>query len=324
MDLYHQDAELALLSKLLTRLENRTMIDVGAEQGAMSAGMLAAGVEKLHAIEPHPTNADTLRARFAGDARVAIHELAISDSDGDGELHVSSHPDGRLLPFGHTLLQPADTGEIAWNESVTVTRRSLESLLNSGAIPDRVGVLKIDTEGHDMAVVRGMGRLLADIVMVEHWTDLPNGLGVCPWTTLEMVEALSTRGFTHFAFIVHRDDFVTLRWDDGDVEAGAMGNLVFVHDSMLDRLLPDLLACAGSLADRAVGVGQGYMRVASDRLALVGELEKVAEDRLALVHELEEIAEARLKKLETTTGHLRDKNAELDALRLQHSGDSVS
>jgi FkbM family methyltransferase len=315
MDLYGQDAELRLLSKLVTRLDHRTLIDVGAEQGALSAGMLDAGVQELHAFEPHPTNADALRARFDGDDRVTIHAYAVSDRDGAGELHVSRRGDGTPLPFGHTLLEPVDTDEIGWAESMTVTLRSLQSLIDDGEIPDRVGILKIDTEGHDLSVIKGMGRLTADVVMVEHWTDLPQGLGVCPWTTRDLLEALEPHGFSHFAFIVHRGEVATLKWDDGDVERGAMGNLVFLHDSTLDRLLPDLLESAGRLAEQAVDTGQRYMRAASDRLAIIEGLEQAADDRLVVLRELEEAAKARLQALEATTAELALRTAELDALR---------
>jgi FkbM family methyltransferase len=315
VDLYNQDAELALLSKLVTRLEHRSAIDVGAEQGGLSAGILDAGVEELHAFEPHPTNADALRARFGDDPRVTVHECAVSDRDGDGELRVSTRPDGGAVRFGHTLLEPLDTPEIVWRDTIAVRRRSLRSLIAAGELPDQVGILKIDTEGHDFAVIAGMGRLRADVIMVEHWTDLPQGLGPCPWTTKDMTEALHARGFTHFAFIVHRDEFVTLKWDDGEVEPGAMGNLVFLHDSMLERLLPDLLESAGRLAEHAVILGRSYMRAANDRMQVVEELEHAANDRLALVHELEEAAEERLRGLETTTAQLRAQASELEALR---------
>jgi FkbM family methyltransferase len=317
MDLYGQDAELRLLSKLVTRLDRQTMMDVGAEQGALASGMLDAGVERLYAFEPHPVNVAALRGRFSGDERVSVYECAVSDHDGSGELRVSSDPRGGSLTFGHTLLSRADTSEVVWADSISVTRRSLQSLIAAGEIPDHVGILKVDTEGHDLTVLHGMGSLEADIIMVEHWSDLPHGLGPCPWTTLDMVEALGPRGFRHFAFIVHRGDFVTLKWDDGDVEAGAMGNLLFVRDSVLARTLPDLLECAGSLAEEAVSVGARCRRVASDRLAIIEGLEQAAGDRLALVHELEEAAEARLKNLDVTTEQLRATNAELDALRLE-------
>jgi FkbM family methyltransferase len=303
MELYGQDAEMRLLNTLMARLEHRSLIDVGAEQGGLADGMLRAGAEELHAFDPHPDNVSALHARFDADARVSVHEYAVSDSDGSGELHVSSSPDGTRLAFGHTLLNPTDTAEIVWAETLTVTRRSLGSLIDTGEIPRRTGILKIDTEGHDLAVVRGMGTLDADVVMVEHWTDLPNGLGICPWRTEDMVAALRPRGFAHFAFLVHRGEFVTLKWDDGEVEPGAMGNLVFLHDRTLARLLPDLLDCAGRLAEDAVRTGQMYMGAANDRLALVNELK--------------ETAETQLRALEATTAKLNEQDSELEALRRQ-------
>jgi FkbM family methyltransferase len=323
MDLYGQDAELALMSKLVTRLESRTFLDVGAEQGALATGVLDAGVEKLHAFEPHPANVEALHSRFSHDRRVTIHPHAVSDDDGTAELHISTHPDGSPISFGHTLLGRADTEEIAWGKTVEVTRRSLQSLIDSGEVPRRVGILKIDTEGHDLAVIEGMGALEPDVVMVEHWNYLPNGLGACPWSTLDMVNALRGRGFSHFAFIVHRGDFVTLKWDDGEVEEGAMGNLLFVHDGVLAQLLPDLLDCAGRLSEEAARTGQDYMRVARERLALVDELEGAANDRLALVHELKHAAQERLEALEMTTAELTRKRAELEALRATQLGEKA-
>ena len=127
-----------------------------------------------------------------------------------------------------------------------------------------VGILKVDTEGCDLAVVRGMGALSCEIVMVEHWADLPHGLGICPWRIEDMLAELRPRGFSHFALIVHRGEFVTLRWDDGTVEAGAVGNLVFIHDRVLNRAVGPLLSCASRLADEAVEVGLMYSEAARD------------------------------------------------------------
>jgi FkbM family methyltransferase len=304
MNAYGQEPELRLLGALVGRLENRSMIDVGAERGGVAQGMLDAGVERLQAFEPHPDNMRTLRSRFGADARVEVHEYALSDSVGSAELHVSWAPNGSSLPFGHTLLERTDTAEIAWKDTIKVTCRSLGSLISSGEIPSRTGILKVDTEGNDLAVLRGMGPMDADVVMVEHWTDLPNGLGTCPWSIEDMVGALQPRGFGHFAFIVHRGEFVTMKWDDGDVERGAMGNLVFLHDRVLERLLPDLLDCAARLSDVAVRTGQMYMHAANKRLALIDELT--------------DAAEARLRALEATT-QTRSESADLDVSSSQEA-----
>jgi len=265
-----------LLAALARGFEGRVMVDVGAERGAFADGMLAAGIDALYAIEPHPDNARSLRERFAGDRRVAVYEYAASDADGSGELHVSADPDGKTISFGHTLLVRSDTDEIAWSDSLQVTRRSLASLIEEGALPARTSILKIDTEGHDLEVLRGMGALDCDVVMLEHWLDLPHGLGACPWSAAEIIELLAPRGFSHFALIAHRGEFTTLQWDDAELERGAVGNLIFLHDRVCDRLMPQLLECTSRLAAAAVKVGQMYMEAANERLELVSRLHAAA------------------------------------------------
>lgn len=304
MELYGQDAEARLLSGLMQRLDHRSLIDVGAERGALAEELLRTGTEELHVFEPHPDNVKALHTRFDADERVTIHEQAVSGSDGSGELHVSVAPDGAQLPFGHTLLNRADTDEIKWGDTIKVSLRSLGSLIDASELPQRAGIVKIDTEGHDLAVVRGMGTLEADVVMVEHWTDLPHGLGPCPWTVQDMLAELKPRGFSHFAFVVHRGEFVALKWDDAEVELGAMGNLIFLHERVLATLTPEILESSGHLAEQAVRVGQGYMRAADERLALIHELEGAADDRLALINKLTEVAEARLQALESANAQL--------------------
>ena len=177
------------------------------------------------------------------------------------------------------MLERPDTDEIAWRTTVTVEARSLESLVATGEVPERVGVLKIDTEGHDDAVLAGIGPLECDVVVVEHWVDLPNSLGRCPWTLEEIASPLHARGFSHFAFIQHRSEFTILTWDDGDIPAGHMGNLVFLHDRVLDRLLPDLLTCASQLAVRSVLVGEMYATAAAERLAVIEHLDAANRSR---------------------------------------------
>jgi FkbM family methyltransferase len=281
------------------------MIDVGAERGAFAAEILRAGGNEVHVIEPEPENAAFLRERFSGEPRATVHEYAASSEDAQLELHKSAAPTGEPISFGHTVLEREATTEIAWPETITVTGRSLASLVRSGEIPARVGILKIDTEGHDLAVVSGMGELTCDVVMVEHWTDLPESLGPCPWSTEEMTSLLSERGFSHFAFIVHRGPFVFLKWDDGEVPRGSMGNLVFLHERVTDRLLPTVLELGSSLAEATVESAEMYSTAADERLRLGKQLEAdrdallaAAEERFALIDELQRECEQRSHLIE--------------------------
>lgn len=272
MDLYGQEPEARLLASFLARLPNRTVIDVGAERGAFVAAMLEAGADAVHAIEPEPDNVEALRERFGGDARVAIHALAASDAEGSVTLRRSFGPDGTPIPFGHTLLPRPDTDDVQWRAGVTVRARTLASLVEDGDLPARVGILKIDTEGHDYAVLTALGRLDPDVVMVEHWVDLPRSLGACPWTSEQVIDALAERDFTHYAFIVHNGEFTIVQWLDAEVPVGAMGNLVFLHDRVVADVLPDLLGGASALAKETVSLAETFATAARERLEVIDEL----------------------------------------------------
>jgi FkbM family methyltransferase len=297
-ELYGQGEEVRLLAALLPHLENRSLIDVGAERGGFAQAMLDGGIERLYAFEPEPENVTELRSRFADDPRVVIDSHALSNKNGRRELRRSRDPTGARITFGHTFLERPDSAEIAWGDPVSVEARTLGSLVRSGVIPRHVGILKVDTEGHDLAVIEGMGELDCDVVMVEHWLDLPNSLGPCPWRPEQIDSALKPRGFAHFAFVHHRAEFVILKWDDHEVEPGYMGNLVFLHERLLPEAALGILDSATRLAVAAAEVGEMYMRVARRRLAIIEHLRAAANKRLAMIKELRAAADERMGVIE--------------------------
>ena len=279
MSLYGQEPEVALLARFVPRLGERSFVDVGAERAAFTAALLRAGCSVVHAIEPEPDNAAHLRSRFRDESMVVIHECAAGEGDGELELHRSVARNGVPISSGHTVLVRRSTDQIAWKDSFVVPARSLASLVDRGEVPERVGILKVDTEGHDLAVVRGLGALDCAVVMVEHWTELPMSLGLCPWSASEITDTLRARGFSNFAFIRHVADVPVLQWNDAEVAVGQMGNLVFIHDSVADRLVPDILAASSSLS-RAAG------EIAEARRLAVNVQAKAASDRLAKLVEV--------------------------------------
>jgi len=77
-----------------------------------------------------------------------------------------------------------------------------------------------------------------------------------------------------------------LQWNDVTVQDGHMGNIVFLHDRVVDGLLPRVLECASQLASAAVGVGEMYAEVAGERLELIQRLEHECELRQRTIDEL--------------------------------------
>ena len=315
MELYGQEPEAELLASFLPHLSTTYVIDAGAERGAFAEAMLDAGSERVDLIEPAPDNLAHLRERFSGEARAIVHGVAAAELDGEAILHLAARPDGSALSFGHTMLERPGTKEIEWTEQVHVEARSLASLVSSLELPAKVGLLKIDAEGNDLAVVRGMGQLDCDVVMVEHWRDLPHSLGPCPWSTEELVSTLAERGFSQFAFLLHRDEIVTFRWGDATVADGEMGNVVFLRDRVVDRLTPLILSAASRLAVVTVERLRELRAAAEERRALLEATERERDlQATAAAERLVELraSQIRMRELE----HERDLQAAAAAERL--------
>jgi len=299
MDLYGQAPDVRLLTALLGEVRHKVVIDVGAERGNFSAVLRDAGAEHVFAIEPAPQNVEVLERRFADDPLVDVLAMALSSADGQLELHTSVAPDGSPVSYGHTVLSRPDTDEIGWGETISVAARTLKTLVDEQVIPGEVGILKIDTEGHDLDVLKGMGKLQPEVVMVEHWLDLPRSLGACPWTMDDLRAELEPRGFHHFAFVVHRGEFVILQWDDEAISSDHMGNVVFLHDDVLAASLQHILSTASALTSAAVELGEARATAADERLVVIAQLEREREvqtqataERLTLVGELSRELEA--------------------------------
>jgi FkbM family methyltransferase len=284
-DLYHQEPEVQLLGAFLPQLRDRTVIDVGAELGSVTAALLQIGANKAHVIDPHPGNAKALRERFRDDRRVTVHELAISDRDGAAELHVSADPSGVPISHGHSLLSRGDSETLVWHDTVTVPCRSVASLVEEGTLPSRAGILKVDTEGHDLAVVSEIGELACDVVMVEHWTDLPRSLGPCPWTTDEIVDVFRALGYSHFLLVAHHGEYVTVTLDGGEVSVGEFGNLIFLHDAVVTDLLPAAADVVSVLSKRAHELRQLHETAPRERPELFSELDRSLRDTLRALEE---------------------------------------
>ena len=310
-----QGAELGLIGALVPKLGNRGAIDVGSERGAVAAALRDSGLAPIWLIEPFPGSVARLRQRFGNDAGVHVLEVAAGAEDGTAELHLARDVSGAGLDAFHTL-RPAGSGPgLAWDGSVQVRVRSLDSLSAAGEIPQRVGLLKVDAEGGDADVLRGAAGISADIVMVEFWGDLPETLGVCPFGLEEIRSLVEPLGPTRFLYVRHGARHLSIgRWDAADPGEGEWGNLVFVADSLVEAADAALPRLDRELRERSERLTEEQETAASERLELIERLCDVADERLALIEQLTEEAEGRgrfLKGLRARTGRAqRDPSGE--------------
>ena len=139
--------------------------DVGANVGLWSrslitaaAGLGRAGDIRLHAFEPDAHAYGQLERSLRGTGvslgrvGVSLNELALSDRQGTSAFHVVA------AAAGTNSLHLAPGGQVA---TQTVRTSTLDLYAEESGVP-AFGLVKIDTEGHDLAVLRGARGLLAE------------------------------------------------------------------------------------------------------------------------------------------------------------------
>lgn len=163
--------ELAV-SEALARLVDpgELALDVGANVGYMTSLMASRVGEggRVIAFEPHPGLNRVLvanAARAGGACEIVVVEAALSDRAGEGTLVLGP---GFERNRGTATL--ADKGAGAVGEGVSVSLERLDDHIPAG---EHAGVVKIDVEGHELAVLRGAETALAerrirDIVFEEN------------------------------------------------------------------------------------------------------------------------------------------------------------
>ncbi len=156
-----------------------TIFDVGANVGDWSVEAMRGlrGSTRLFAFEPTLETFEELRARLASAGLAIVAEnFALGDSESEAPLYVdtvSEHAGTNSLHHRraevHFNLHQIARGSVRvrCGDDVATERKA-----------DRVHLLKIDTEGHEIAVLRGFQRMLSeqrvDFIQFEYgaaWAD---------------------------------------------------------------------------------------------------------------------------------------------------------
>jgi FkbM family methyltransferase len=181
-----EEAELIRRALRAAGLRAGTMVDVGAHVGTVTS-LFAPKGWIVHAFEPDPANRRRFRERFDGDAQVVLDDRAVGEVDDD------------VLPFYTSEISTGISGLVPFHEShqlaTQVTTVRLDTYLRAAGVP-KVDLIKIDTEGFDLFVLRGFP-----------WTDMPRPAAVlCEfedaktakvgYTTVDLAQFLLELGYT--------------------------------------------------------------------------------------------------------------------------------
>ena len=191
--------EIGLISFLYSYLPNRRVIDIGAHNGEFSDALLSAGYE-VYALEPAPAMYEKLIGRLAG--RDGFHPFQFALGSGEGEMSLHSATDlsssnvyGDTTVFS-TLAPHGMPDDLPFTGSTTVRVRTLKNLHEEAVIPKEVGLVKIDTEGFDLEVIRGMEEYRYPVVAAEYWdSEIPFGKSGLLYTLGSLVAEMRSRGY---------------------------------------------------------------------------------------------------------------------------------
>jgi FkbM family methyltransferase len=147
----------AAASALRHSRQSLTFFDVGANVGH-HALFMSSLVDYVHAFEPYAVVGEKLQDKVVnnGLTNISLHALALGEADG---LVRFSPPAGGNLGTGHLRADGA----------IEVPLRRGDALLDELRLP-RIDILKVDVEGHEAAVFRGLSaRLKRDrpIILTE-------------------------------------------------------------------------------------------------------------------------------------------------------------
>ncbi|OBF54351.1 methyltransferase [Mycobacterium sp. 852002-50816_SCH5313054-b] len=210
---------------------DRVSLDIGADVGEFTIAMLPSS-RSVIAFEPRPAQARELAAMFdAVGAAVRVEAVALSDQPGVTTMRVVESDPGRSTIDTGNVLGDAD-GTAVCNIDVPVKRLDDLGL-------DDVGLIKIDVEGHELAVLRGAADTLTrnrPAVLVEaEERHHPNAVAAIT----ELLTGLGYQGYfdgadgrrpvEEFDAATHQDPANIGGWEDGWAAQGLyVNNFVFV------------------------------------------------------------------------------------------------
>jgi FkbM family methyltransferase len=159
---------------LLSQVKPLTVLDIGANRGQFALVARHCCPEaRIYAFEPIHDAQMVFRKVFDDDRRVQLFPIALGSQGGESILHMSKREDSSsLLPIGHAQEQHfPGTYEVAQLE-IKVQR--LDEALCPQELQAPV-LCKIDVQGYELEVIRGMGAMLQHIqwiILEASWQEL--------------------------------------------------------------------------------------------------------------------------------------------------------
>lgn len=151
-------AEERFLKTTAPRLAGKAVLDVGANAGHYAKCVRHfAPTARIWAFEPHPATYGAL-VEAVRDLGIVTQQLALGDTPGIMQLHDFAAADGSTQASLSRDSVGMYSGDLVSHE---VQATTVDDWLAEEGI-DEIGLLKIDTEGYDLNVLKGARQALRD------------------------------------------------------------------------------------------------------------------------------------------------------------------
>jgi FkbM family methyltransferase len=200
-----------------------TVVDVGANVGVYTrylAGLVGKS-GRVHAFEPSPANFHRLQGHVAHLPNVLQHQAAVGNRSGSTLLYMSE-----AMNVDHHTYDAGDG-----RKGIEVPIVSLDDYFKQG---ERVDLVKIDVQGHEMNVLEGAKRVLVEnpamAVLMEFW---PYGLAMGSADAGALLTFIDSLDFQ----IRRTTDPTGCRFDAADLEVGKIDhycNLLLTRKGRVD------------------------------------------------------------------------------------------
>jgi FkbM family methyltransferase len=184
------------LRDIIRRCAIDLIIDVGANEGQFGRMMRTFYGGELLSFEPVSAVYDKLTAHTRADSKWRAQKLALGSAESTLTMNISGHSVYSSLLRANEFCEQRFGGESVASSTETVAVRRLDVVLQE-LIPDisaRRIFLKLDTQGYDLEVFKGLGDMSRLILAMQSEVSLiPIYAGMPHWT--ESVSTYEQQGF---------------------------------------------------------------------------------------------------------------------------------
>lgn len=279
--LFQQNTDLEVIELLLPYLTSHYFLDIGAAKGEFTRFFSQRGLKGAF-FEPLSDCKNEL-AKLAIQAQCNFFPYAIDDHDHQADFYQAFDKNNEDVMHFSSLHPLIDDTRINHKKTNPVQCRSIDSLLKEDLIPHSVGIIKIDTEGNDLNVLKGMSNIKTEILMCEYFMPKiykgwqqghPEGL----------IQEAKKLGFNHCLSIKRIGITESIAIDNNSFIDKQWGNLIFISDPIYEQ-------SKNILFDYVKQKEKHFMNTAIMKFA---ELQEVCDARQVTIDKLQQICDERL------------------------------